>query len=208
MAYLSLDLEMTGGDPGWHEMIQIGACLYDHNWNEKGRFIQNIYPENADAFSSYAFDVHGLSLQDLNDAPMLHEVLDEFEQWIIETLAGHKNVQEWDKAKYLKRAVICGQSIINDVNFLQFAYRQENRDWPFSYKLLDLHNLSFYLFKILRYNGIQTPKSLGLGAVAEYFGLERESDTHNALEDAVLTGQCLKKVMAYTEQLTLEEEED
>ncbi|MCH2042969.1 MAG: 3'-5' exonuclease [Saprospiraceae bacterium] len=205
MAYLVIDLEMTGGDPSWHEIIQIGACLFDHNWELKGKYLQNVYPENEESFSMPAYEVHGLSLDELNDAPMMYDVLPAFENWIIETLAGHKNVPEWDRAKYLKRVRICGQSILGDVNFLQFAYRHEKMKWPFSYKLLDLLNLSFFLFKILRANDQATPKSQSLDAVSEFFGYERTSDIHNAQEDALLTGYCLRDVMAYCEKLELKE---
>ena len=51
------------------------------------------------------------------------------------------------------------------------------------------------------------PQSLSLKAIAGYFDLERESDLHNALEDAVLTGECLKKVLSYTKKLVLEDDE-
>ena len=78
--------------------------------------------------------------------------------------------------------------------------------WPFSYKLIDLHNLSFFLFKILRANGVQTPKSLSLDAVADYFGHKRSSDIHNAQEDALITGYCLRDAMAYDQKLKLVEQ--
>jgi DNA polymerase-3 subunit epsilon len=66
-----------------------------------------------------------------------------------------------------------------------------------------LYQLSLFLFKILEANGKSTPKSLSLGAVAEYFGFERKEDIHNALEDAELTGKCLKEVLGYAEKLKL-----
>lgn len=79
MPYLSLDLEMSGPDPHWNEVIQIGAVLYDDNWQELGTFLSNVYPENEEAFSSHSEAIHGLTLDELNDAPMMHEVLPDFE---------------------------------------------------------------------------------------------------------------------------------
>ena len=205
MYYLVLDLEMTGTEPGWHEIIQIGAVLYDQNWEELGRYLQNVYPENEDSFSLPAQEVHGLTEADLDDAPMIYEVLPEFETWILQKIGKYQKGEErFQYAKKLRNVVICGQSVINDINFLRVAYRQEKQDWPFSYKLLDLHTLSYFLFEILKENKVNTPKSLSLTAIAAHFGLAREGQEHNALEDAVITGACLRKVMAFKQQLKLQ----
>jgi DNA polymerase-3 subunit epsilon len=56
---------------------------------------------------------------------------------------------------------------------------------------------------ILSKNGEQTPKSHSLENVAKYFGFARESDTHNALEDAKLTAQCLKAFFELTGDLQI-----
>ncbi len=45
MPYLVLDLEMTGPEPDYNEIIQIGAVLFDDNWVEKGQYLTNVYPE-------------------------------------------------------------------------------------------------------------------------------------------------------------------
>lgn len=204
MSYLVLDLEMTGLDPGWHEIIQIGACLYDHTWQEKGRYLQNVYPENEESYSLPALEVHGLSMEELEDAPMMHEVLPEFEQWILETL-GHfpRKMSGRDKSSALRRTLVCGQSVVNDINFLKFAYKDAHLKWPFANTLIDLHTLSFFVFPVLRKAGMTPPKSRSLEAISNFFGYERETDIHNALEDAVLTGNCLKKMFHYQEQMML-----
>lgn len=206
MKYLVLDLEMTGFEPGWHEIIQIGACLYDENWNELGRFLENVYPENEEAFSLSSQEVHGLTLEELEDAPMIYEVIPQFEEWILEKLGLQGKFEERHKyARRLRNIMICGQGVINDINFLKFAYRQEKIDWEFSYRMLDLQSLSFFLFQTLEKNGIQTPKSFNLNAIASFFGFEREGKEHNALEDAVITAECFKKVMKYSEKLKITE---
>lgn len=205
MHYLVLDLEMTGTEPGWHEIIQIGAVLYDQNWQELGRYLQNVYPENEDSFSLPAQEVHGLSEADLEDAPMIYEVLPEFETWILQKIGKYQKGEErFQYAQKLRNVIICGQSVINDINFMRVAYREEKLDWPFSYKLLDLHTLSYFLFEILKENQVSTPKSLSLTAIAAHFGLAREGEEHNALEDAVITGACLREVMAFKQQLKLQ----
>jgi DNA polymerase-3 subunit epsilon len=198
MPYLVLDLEMTGPEPDYNEIIQIGAEIYNDNWEKKGEYLSNVYPENEDAFSSHSENIHGILIAELDEAPMMYDVLPEFEAWI------RKNL--YMKAdEPLKKIIICGQSIINDINFLSYAYKKEKLPWPYSYQLLDLHTLSYFAFMILSKNDISTPKGLSLAKVAQYFGFERESETHNALEDAKLTAQCFKAFFEMTDKMVVED---
>jgi len=207
MNYLVLDLEMTGTEPGWHEIIQIGACIYTEHWELKGTYLQNVYPENEEAYSESAYAVHGLSLEDLKDAPMIYDVLPAFEEWILEKAAGPRKLVGGQRFGFLRNTIICGQSVINDINFMKFAYRNEKLKWPFSNKLLDLHTLSYFLFRVLKANGRSTPKSLSLGSIAAYFGYEREGEIHNALEDAELTADCFKEIFSFEETMKIVEAE-
>ena len=203
MPYLVLDLEMTGPEPDWNEIIQIGGVLFDDNWVEKGRYLTNVYPENEEAFSAYSEKIHNISLAELEDAPMIYDVLPEMEEWIITQLGIRKTQNTTDNTPYLKNVIICGQSVINDINFLKEAYRLEKLKWPYSRILIDLHTLSYFVFRILKHNKRPTPDRLSLTAIAAHFGLEREDDFHNALEDAVLTAECLKRMYQLGDQMTL-----
>lgn len=191
-----MDLEMTGPEPDYNEIIQIGAEIYDDEWKLKGEYLTNVYPENEDAFSGHSEEIHGISLDDLDEAPMMYDVLPDFEAWIRKSLNYPENERLW-------KVIICGQSVINDINFLSYAYKKEKLKWPFSFQLIDLHTISYYGFMILKNNGKPTPKSLSLESVAKYFGFIRESDTHNALEDARLTAKCLKQFFDLTGELKL-----
>lgn len=204
MPFLVLDLEMTGGDPGWHEIIQIGAVLYNDNWTELGQYLTNVYPENEESISDYAEEIHGLSLIDLDDAPMMHDVLPEFEDWIIDKLHLRKMKREGqDNGHLLRDVIICGQSVINDINFLRFAYNDQDRKWVFSNKLLDTHTLGYFVFRILKNNGQKVPEKLSLTAIASHFGFQREGKQHNALEDAILTGKCFMEIYKIADKLKL-----
>ncbi len=184
MAFLVLDIEMTGPEPGWNEIIQLGAELFDDRWNSLGTYLQNVYPENEEAFTASAEEVHGLSMDDLEEAPMIYDVIPEFEKWIKSKNGGAP----------LSKMIICGQSVIYDINFLRFAYRNEKMNWPYNNKMVDLHTISYLYFMMLEKNGHPVPRSLSLGMVASFFGFEREEATHNALEDAQLTARCLKAI--------------
>lgn len=196
MPYLIFDLEMSGGEVGFNEIIQIGAVLADDNWKIISEFESLVYPENEEAYTKGAEEVHGISIDDLEDAPMAFDVLESFELWIRKSL---KKRSDQD----LTDIIVCGQSVINDVNFLQQKHNELNLKWPFSFKLIDLMSLSFMFYQIFDHNKIPRPKSYSLKAVSEYFKLERENDTHNALEDAKLTYFCFKKYMELMVEIKL-----
>jgi DNA polymerase-3 subunit epsilon len=194
MSFLVLDIEMTGPEPGWNEIIQIGAEFFNDQWQSLGTYLQNVYPENEEAFTAKSEEVHGLSIDDLEEAPMIFDVIPEFEAWIKKLNSGKPN---------LSNVIICGQSVVYDINFLRFAYRKEKINWPFSNKQIDLHTVSYLFFKILEKNGQSVPRSLSLGSVSGYFGFEREDETHNALEDAQLTARCFKEFFKLIDKVKL-----
>lgn len=194
MSFLVLDIEMTGPEPGWNEIIQIGAEFFDDQWRSLGTYLQNVYPENEEAFTAKSEEVHGLSIDDLEEAPMIFDVIPEFEKWLKKLNSGKPN---------LSNIIICGQSVVYDINFLRFAYRKEKINWPFSNKQIDLHTVSYLFFKILEKNGQSVPRSLSLGSVSGYFGFEREEETHNALEDAQLTARCFKEFFKLIDKVKL-----
>ncbi len=186
MPYLIFDLEMSGDDAIENDIIEIGCMLADDDWNKISTFESLIYPDNEDTFSTQAEEIHGISLQDLEDAPMSFDVLEAFEQWLRKAL--RKNSGE-----ALTNIILCGQGVGNDANFLRQKYNFLNIPWPFSYRMLDLLTLTTLFYKIFDNNSIKRPKSYSLSAISEFFELERKDDTHNALEDAELTYQCFKK---------------
>lgn len=188
MEYLVIDLEMSGDDPSYHDVIEIGAVLYTDNWLELGRYQSYVYPENEEAFSKPSEEVHGISLAQLKDAPMLDDVLPAFEAWMLKLLKAKPD--PFDNSQMLRHTMIAGLGIVNDFAFLKAAYGIINRKWPYSFHMLDMQSLTHVLFPIFKAAGEHVPERQSLKAIAHFFGLERETEEHNALEDAVLTGRC------------------
>ncbi|MFN4122095.1 MAG: exonuclease domain-containing protein [Flavobacteriales bacterium] len=186
MPFLILDLEMSGSEAEFHDIIQIGAVLADDNWNKLSEFETLVYPDHEETFSSYAEAVHGISLDDLKDAPQSFEALENLEAWIRKTL--RKTSQE-----KLHEVILCGQSIINDIHFLKVEYQYLNLSWPFAYKMIDLMSFTLLMKQILEKNQRKAPEKLSLKAVAAHFGIFRQGEQHNALEDARITFECFKK---------------
>jgi DNA polymerase III subunit epsilon len=190
MPYLVYDVETTGLEPGYHEIIQLGAVLYNDRWEVIDTYLSNVYPQYPDRFSIPASAVHNLTVADLDDAPMIYEVIEDFEGWILDQVGSVRKQRD-----ELRNIVVCGQNVTTDVNFMRFAYREAKVSWEFSHRVLDLFVLANFYFRILRANKIGVPKSLALGAIAEFFGLARADEAHNALEDSILTGKCIRIIL-------------
>ena len=202
--YLVLDLEMSGFEVGWHEILQIGAVLYDANWQELGQFLDDVCPENKESFSIGAEKVHGLSWDELQDAPMIYDLLPEFEEWVLEKM-NIRRPSMAERESALRQVIICGQSVINDINFLKYAYQKEKIPWNFAHALIDLYTLFFFFEEILRANKRETARGRSLGKIAAFFGYHREDKLHNALEDAILTGKCFQHIFGYAKMLKIED---
>lgn len=186
--YLVLDLETTGTEVGYHEIIQIGAVLLDQNFNEISNFFSNVCPIYENRFSKEAQKVHYLSMIDLENSPAIYEIIPQFEDWILKSL-------KLKSKKELRNLVLAGQSVYFDIIFLQYSYKQNQIPYPFSHKILDLKILAFYYFTILKNNNISVPQSLSLESIANFFNLKRSSNIHNALEDAILTAKCISIIL-------------
>jgi len=72
MPYLFFDLEMTGTESDYHDIIQIVAVLVDKQWNKVSEFESLVYPDNPETISKYSEEIHGISLSDLEDALKKH----------------------------------------------------------------------------------------------------------------------------------------
>jgi DNA polymerase III subunit epsilon len=196
MPYLIFDLEMSGTEVGYHDIIQIGAVLANDNWDQIATFESLVYPDNEETFNQKAEEIHGISIFDLEEAPSSYDVLENFETWVRKYLRRSKT----DK---LTDVIICGQSVINDINFLKQKYDELNLNWPFSFKLVDLLSMSVLVFRVLENNNFEKPKSYSLKNVALHFGINREDVQHNALEDSLITFQCFKKYFEIMDKVKL-----
>jgi DNA polymerase III subunit epsilon len=197
MPYLVLDLEMSGGEVGLNDIIQIGAVLCNDSWEKISSFETLVYPENEDFFDTQAEKVHGISIDDLQDAPSAYDALEAMEAWCRKSLRiGPKDS--------LKDVILCGQSVINDINFLKEAYGYLNLPWPFSFKLIDLLSITTLMYEIFRNNNIIVPKSYSLKAVADHFKIYRAEREHNALEDAEITMKCFQHYFEFSKKLRIQ----
>lgn len=194
--YLCIDLEMSGSIPGTHDIIQIGAVLLDNDFEIISEFDSLIYPENEADFDPGSKRIHGISRFELDEAPSLEEMLDDLESWLQEEGG-------FTSRKAMRGLKICGQGINNDISFLKASYETVNLTWPFAYQYIDLQDITLFYRYILDANKMESPKGLGLNAIASFLNMERTRDKHNALEDAELTARCLAELFGRAKEIKL-----
>ena len=118
--------------------------------------------------SAEAQAIHGLSLDDLQDAPPIDEAIRQF------------------NAYAQSEAVLCGHNVAFDAAFLRAAYASAGIDYPFDYHILDVWSVAFFLLETQRIS----LQSHNLSTLCELYGIPRGS-RHDALEDVRATASIL-----------------
>ena len=143
MNYLILDLEVTGDDPGWHDIVALSAILCDENWQSISEFSTLIYPSEDDGFKLVAERNPRIDLTELKDAPLPFDALEDFENWIMKSLGYRPDPLE--KEEHLSKIVLCGFRFMPTYSFLRIAYLEDNINWHFAPGMVDLFSILHYL---------------------------------------------------------------
>jgi DNA polymerase-3 subunit epsilon len=175
---VALDVETTGiKTSDKHRIIEVGAVEIINRKLTGKTFNQRINPERD--IDESAYDIHGISLEDLKDKPVFAEVAQSF-------------------LDFVGKSDIIGHNIGFDLKFLDYEYN-----------MLDISkwttNVAFDFEKFVRDNPrnrsdidtmemmkIAFPgKKKNLNALCDYCGVDRTERTdHGALLDAKLTALC------------------
>ena len=188
---LAVDLETTGLDPNYNEIIQVAAMLLDANMNEIDRFfalVSPVYPDRALRFNKdgTVFNAFEYSHRPLSEYKNTGEVIDNVIARMEYHLFTCRNITE------KRQVTLFGQNVKFDESFLKAAYEKTNRSWEFDYHVLDL--CSMYASVHCRKHG-SLPTNLGLKDILATLGVEHTL-LHDAMEDVKATvraGQILCK---------------
>ena len=165
---LVIDVETTGLEPGTDCVIQLASCVLGRKDLREEKFFSS-YVRPQTHIQAYAEAIHGLSIEDLKDAPDISSVIRSF-------------------ADYAPLdVIICGHNVAFDVAFLKAAYATVGFTYPFDYHTLDLWSIAFFVLAAQR---VSLPE-YNLTSLCELYGIKR-SVKHDALEDVRLTAQVLR----------------
>lgn len=136
-----------------------------------------------------ALEINGFTEDQLRskDRPPMEEVLADYVKW----------------AKKAPDMIHCGWNGAFDFAFMQLEFARNEIEWPFGYRLCDLHTMAYTFFRIRdnwtpMHDGYST---VGLNYTLKKLGLPPEPDPHNALTGAhcnLLVLRTITKMLRYT----------
>jgi len=156
--FVALDLETTGLRAATDRIVEIGAVRFLETGQETGRYQRLVNPQRPMSPGAYA--VHGLSDDDLADAPTAREVLPEFIEFL-----GDADC-----------SALLAHNASFDAGFLGCELNRADLPLP-THSLFDTLALARRRLPLL--------PSHRLDAVAHHFGLDPEG-AHRALADSLV----------------------
>ncbi len=165
-AFAFIDCEFGGLDPELHDITEVALILTDYRLAELASAEWKIRAR-AHRITPEAAAISGYRAEDWEGAPHLRDVLAAIDA----LLPSGKTI------------VPAGQNVRMDVSFLERAYRNVGRPYPFDYHVIDLATL-FYTWSLV---AGETAAALSLRQAAITAGLIDGPVPHRAMADVRLT---------------------
>lgn len=164
-----LDCETTGLDPRKHEIIEIAALICDKNTLAvEQMFHSKIRPNHIETADPVALRINGYTPEAWSAAPHIFSVLASLDPFI-------------------NGAALVAYNVTFDNGFLEAAYRQVGRPYPFQYQKYCALSLAAFL--------IPGKSSYSLKNVCGYLGIPPEPEIHSAKNGAVCAHAVLKALL-------------
>ena len=171
-AYISVDVETAGPNPGQYSLLSLGACLVVDPANT---FYVEIQPV-TDAFVPAALQITGLDMEKLRAHGLAPEqAMSQFSEWVLRSVPGDR------------RPIFVALNAAFDWMFVaDYFHRYLGRN-PFGHKALDIKAL------YMGVAGVDWDET-GFGHIAKHFQIEQPL-THHALEDAVAQAGLFRRIL-------------
>ena len=163
------DVETTGLDPRFHEIVEIGAIKVDADLNEIRRFDMKVHPIFLDRAEPKALEVNGYNEEDWADAASYFEAACRFRDFSAD-------------------GVLAAWNITFEYNFLDRMFRDVRVNNLMDYHRIDLPSIAWAV--------IPRITKLSLDKVGEYFGLAPEQKPHRGIRGAEYELAVLKCLRA------------
>lgn len=165
------DIETTGLDPKWHEIIEIGLVLVRQDTLEViGELDLKVRPEHIDRAEPEALRVNGYRPEDWSEAVALHPALIRY-------------------ATMTAGAALVAHNAAFERSFLEAAFRRHKVRHALGHHHLDTMPLAWLALRDK--GGLESFK---LAVVAKRLGVEPEPAVHRAIEGARLAHRVLKAI--------------
>ncbi len=158
---ITIDIETTGSNSSLSSIIQLSAIMLDKEFNIVQNKEFNLYVQPLDSYRDVnAMLINKIPEEILRTAYNLNDTLELFENFC----GKNKILSSW--GNYF------------DINFLRKQYDKIGRQWPFSYKSIDLKSIAIFEMskKEIQVKG-------GLQNFLNILNIKFIGKPHNALDD-------------------------
>ncbi len=162
--FCAVDLETTGTNPAWDDIIEIGAIRYSGG-EETGRFQTLVRPDSGYIVDDFIEELTGITNEMLADAPGIGDVLPGFMEFVGES-------------------IILGHNTNFDINFL-YDNMVRHTGKPFTNDFIDTMRIARKLHPELPHHRLRD--------VVCYYGLTNEHE-HRAETDCAATAECFARL--------------
>lgn len=168
--YIAFDTETTGLDPEKDRILEVGAVLF-----EEGKPVQTFqsYVNPDVVIPAKVSELNHITAETVSGAPGEAELLPELLSFLGDCASGD--------------TMICGHVTAFDLSFLCVA--MERHGLSAAFKFVDTRQLAVEIPELTSHS---------LAAAADYFGISHEN-AHHALDDAMVTGLVLSKMLESNE---------
>lgn len=185
---LAIDLETTGLEIGYNEIVEVGALLLDgdgwiRNPEPFHMFAHPVYPERGIREGFNVWEYTGLSSEQLKTAPPLYQVLNLLRKYVEECI---------DVEDTTQHVSLYSQNSHFDMGFLRKAYQSCGLDFPFDYHTLDLP--SMYTVWHLQTNGT-LPDKPKQELIARQLEIPENENPHSAVHDMMQSVMILQRLL-------------
>jgi DNA polymerase-3 subunit epsilon len=176
---VSVDVETTGTQPGFHEIVQI-AVVPLKDFEPCGEpFYTNIQPSFPHRADPASIAIHGLTPEVLEDAPDQMRASDLFAEWA---------------SQYSGKLIPLAHSYTFEYGFLK-AWLGSQFSSTFHYHPRDAMGLALALNDLAAIAGREPPfPSVSLANLCKQFGIENQK-AHDAFSDAIAEAKLYKKML-------------
>jgi len=183
----AVDVETTGRQPWYHEIIQIAVVPLDVNLDPVGMpFYTNICPTYPERMGQEALEAHRIPLKALINYPDKYTVADQLWDWFQDLNLVPK-----------KRLIPLIHNSQFDIPFLQYWLGIEQFYEIFGYPTRDTQALITAIMDKAAFKNMPIPYDrASLGRICEILGVTLD-DAHDALADALATARVYKTLLSF-----------
>jgi DNA polymerase III epsilon subunit-like protein len=181
----SIDVETTGTQPGYHEIIQVAAVTLNDDLRPDGRsFSTLIRPEHPERADPKALEINGLTLEALSDAPDSERAADLFSEWFLSLGLPPGG-----------KLVPLSHNYTFEHGFLTAWLGITGRDHHIHYHPRDAMILALSIKDQRALKGLPAPfESVSLTNLCKVYGVTNDNP-HDALADAIAEAELYRRML-------------